>query len=200
MLALVVDHYDSFVYNVVQLLREEGVETVTLRPNEFEIKAIERMRPDGIILSPGPGNPYTQRERFGKSIEIVRRFGKKIPIMGVCLGMQIINVAFGGSLRKAKNVYHGVVDQILLKESKIYMGMPKKIAGTRYHSLAVDELGKDLKVNALSLKDGEVMGIEHLTYPIYGFQFHPESVGSLPTSKMIFRNFVYIMRVYSGLV
>ena len=199
MLALVIDHYDSFVYNIVQLLREEGVETVTLRPNDFTINAIERMRPDGIILSPGPGNPYTQKDRFGKSIEIVRRYGRKIPVMGVCLGMQIINVAFNGTLRRAKNIFHGVVDEIMLKESKIYLGLPKVIKGTRYHSLVVDKIGNGLKVNALSMRDGEVMGVEHEEYPIFGFQFHPESIGSLPMSKMIFRNFVYLMKVHSGL-
>ncbi len=199
MLALVVDHYDSFVYNVVQLIREEGVEVVTLRPDEFSVKAVQRMRPDGIVLSPGPGNPYSQRERFAKSVEIVKRYGRKIPIMGVCLGMQIINVAFGGTLRRAKNVFHGVVDEIMLRESKIYLGLPRVIKGTRYHSLAVERVGDGLKVNALSVRDGEIMGLEHEEYPIFGFQFHPESVASLPLSKLIFRNFVYLMRIYSGL-
>ncbi|UXD21586.1 anthranilate synthase subunit II [Ignicoccus pacificus DSM 13166] len=186
---LLIDHRDSFVHNVEQILQELGAPVVTLRSNEISLRAVDRMRPSAIVLSPGPGNPYTQRDRFRISIEIVKRFHKKIPILGICLGLQIINVAMGGTLRRAKRIYHGIVDEVMkTKDSPIFFGVPERFEGTRYHSLVIDELGRGLKVTALSLSDGEIMAIEGEN--LYGVQFHPESVGSLPLGKKILMNFL----------
>jgi len=189
---LLIDHKDSFVHNVEQIVQELGFAVTTLRQEEVSVSAVERMRPKAIILSPGPGNPYSQQRRFKVSLDIVRRFRAKIPILGICLGLQIINTAYGGSLRRAKKIYHGIVDEIVkVGDSPLFFSLPERFKGTRYHSLVIDELGKGLSVNALSLSDGEIMGIEDPNASIYGVQFHPESIGSLPLGKRIIMNFLY---------
>ncbi len=192
---LLLDHRDSFVHNIEQLIMQEGFNVVTLRPNEVELSGIERMRPSSIILSPGPGNPFTQKEKFEKSIEVVKKFGKNTPILGICLGMQIINVALGGTLRKAKRVYHGIVDDILVTDpGPLYFDVPERFKATRYHSLVIDKLADGLVVEALSLSDGEIMSVRHKEYKIYGTQYHPESVGTLPLGQKIVRNFLLLTK------
>ncbi|WP_217221089.1 anthranilate synthase component II [Ignicoccus islandicus] len=192
---LLIDHRDSFVHNIEQIVEELGFSVVTLRPEEVSLRGIERIRPSYLILSPGPGNPYLQKERFSKSITLVKEFAGKIPILGVCLGLQIINVARGGTLRRAKRIYHGIVDEVMItKESPIFLGIPQKFKGTRYHSLVIDELGEGLEVSALSLSDGEIMAIQDVENSVYGVQFHPESVGNLAVGKRIISNFLSTSR------
>ena len=189
---LLIDHRDSFVHNVEQIVQDLGFTVVTLRQDEVTLSGIERMRPSAIILSPGPGNPYTQRDKFQVSLSVVHRFKGKIPIFGICLGLQLINVAYGGTLRRAKKIYHGIVDEVVkVRESTIYFSLPERFKGTRYHSLAIDKLGEGLEVNAVSLSDGEIMGIEDETSKVYAVQFHPESIGSLPLGRRIISNFLF---------
>ncbi len=190
---LLIDHKDSFVHNVEQIIEELGYVVVTLRQDEVNIRGIERIRPSAIVLSPGPGNPYLQKERFRLSLEVVNKFKGKVPIMGICLGLQIINVAYGGTLRRAKRIYHGIVDEIIkIKESKVLFGIPERFEGTRYHSLVIDKLGEGLEVTTLSSSDGEIMSIEDRVNNVYGVQFHPESIGSLPLGKRIIMNFLNV--------
>jgi len=192
---LLVDHRDSFVHNVEQIIMDEGFTVATLRQEELSLSAVERLRPLAIVLSPGPGNPHKQRERFKTSIEIVRKFSKKTPVLGVCLGMQIINIAFGGTLRRAKRIYHGVVDEIMvLERGPLFFGVPEKFEGTRYHSLVVDRLGEGLKVEALSASDGEIMAVRHERLKVFGVQFHPESIGTLPLGQRMIRNFLELSK------
>ena len=168
---------------------------VTVRPSEIELSGVERIRPSSIILSPGPGNPYTQKNKFEKSIEIVKRFGKNIPILGICLGMQIINVALGGTLRRSKRIYHGIVDEIIvINRGPLYFDIPEKFRATRYHSLVIDKLGDGLIVESLSLSDGEIMSVRHKHYKIFGTQYHPESIGTLPIGQKILRNFLTLTK------
>jgi len=195
---LLVDHRDSFVHNVEQIIMEEGFAVATLRQEELSPSAAERLRPSAIVLSPGPGNPYAQKDKFETSIRIVNKFKGKVPILGICLGMQIINVALGGTLRKAKRVYHGVVDEIVVKDrGPLFFGLPERFPATRYHSLVVDELGEGLVVEALSLSDGEVMAVRHEELPLFGLQFHPESIGTLPAGQKIIRNFLALSKPLS---
>ena len=190
-----IDHRDSFVHNVEQIVMQEGFTVTTLRPNEVTIEGIERMRPSSIILSPGPGNPFKQKDKFVTSIEVVRRFKDKVPILGVCLGMQIINVAFGGTLRRAKRIYHGIVDEIMvIDRGPLYFDMPERFKATRYHSLVIDKLGEGLVVEAFSLSDGEIMSVRHKRFKVFGTQYHPESVGTLPLGQKLIRNFLTLTK------
>ena len=195
---LLVDHRDSFVHNVEQIIMEEGYAVATLRQEELSLSAVERLRPSAIVLSPGPGNPHEQRDRFKTSIEIVRKFAGKVPMLGICLGMQIMNVALGGTLRRAKRIYHGVVDEVLVVNGgPLFFGLPEKFKATRYHSLVIDRLGEGLVVEALSASDGEIMAVRHEEHKLFGLQFHPESIGTLPLGQAIIRNFLALSRPFS---
>ena len=192
---LLVDHRDSFVHNVEQIIMDEGFSVATLRQEELRPSAVERLRPLAIVLSPGPGNPDKQRERFKVSFELVRRFAGKIPILGICLGLQIINVALGGTLRRAKRIYHGVVDEVVVTEGgPLFFGLPEKFKATRYHSLVIDRLGEGLEVEALSASDGEIMAVRHEKFKLFGVQFHPESIGTLPLGQIMIRNFLELSK------
>ncbi|MCX7763114.1 MAG: aminodeoxychorismate/anthranilate synthase component II [Candidatus Kryptonium sp.] len=184
---LIIDNYDSFTYNLVQYLGEFGVEMEIARNDAITIDEIEQMRPDAIIISPGPCTPY----EAGISIEVIKKFHKSTPILGVCLGHQAIAVAFGGKIVKAPVVMHGKVSEIYHNNSDIFSGLPNPFKATRYHSLIVDKetLPDSLTVTAWT-KDGLIMGLRHKEFPTFGVQFHPESIMT-EVGKEILKNFIY---------
>lgn len=172
---LLIDNYDSFTYNLAQALRGLGAEVKVVRNDEIDADGIEALRPAGIVLSPGPGRP----EGAGVTLEAVRRFAGKVPILGVCLGHQSIAQAFGGKIVKAARLMHGKTSRILHDGQGVFAGMPQQFEAMRYHSLAVDRasLPDCLAVTAES-EDGEIMGIKHKQFAVEGVQYHPESIGT----------------------
>lgn len=180
---LLIDNYDSFCYNLYQLLGEFDKNLRVVRNDELNVRDIESLQPNLIVLSPGPGKP----ENAGICVKVVKRFAGKIPIFGVCLGHQAIAIAFGAKVGYAKAIMHGKTSQITIDtNSRLFKGFAPKTSVARYHSLAVIEstLPKALKVIARS-DDGEIMAIEHKKYALFGVQFHPESVMTDEGKKMI---------------
>ena len=183
---LMIDNYDSFTYNLVQYLGELGADVVVHRNDKITFKDIEQLNPEKIVISPGPCTP----EKAGISIETVRYFGGKIPLLGVCLGHQSIASAFGGEIIKAKKLMHGKTSMITHDNKKLFKGLPNPFKATRYHSLVLnkDTVPDEFEVTATS-DDGEIMGIRHKNIFIEGVQFHPESI--LTTSgKDLLQNFL----------
>ena len=187
-LVLIIDNYDSFVYNLVNVLAELGARSIVVRNDEISVRGVERLNPDRIIISPGPGSPLKPRD-IGVSIEVVRRLGWRIPVLGVCLGHQAIGVAYGARVRRAKRIMHGKTDRVRHMGGKLYRGVPEEFTAMRYHSLVIDDLPEVLRVEAVSATDGEIMGIRHVEHPIHGVQFHPESIGT-PLGPRILKNFL----------
>lgn len=189
---LIIDNYDSFVYNIVQIVAEFGTTPIVMRNDELTLSLIERINPDRIIISPGPGTPE-KPEDVGVSLEVVKNFAGKVPILGICLGHQVIGYAFGARIRRAKSVLHGKIDRVkILRQTKIFTGLPSEIDATRYNSLVVDMLPPILIVDAISLTDGEIMAISHVEQPVFGVQFHPESIGT-SYGRRILKNFLDIV-------
>ncbi len=170
---LMLDNYDSFTYNLVQYFGELGADVHTHRNDQITIEEIEAMQPDRICISPGPCSPA----QAGISIDVIRHFAGKVPILGVCLGHQAIGAAFGGDVVRARELMHGKVSEITHRGGDVFAGLPSPFTVTRYHSLAVarDTLPDCLEVTA-ETADGEIMGLRHTSLPVYGVQFHPESV------------------------
>jgi anthranilate synthase component 2 len=170
---LMIDNYDSFTWNLVQYLGELGAEVRVVRNDEASVDTLRAMRPDRVIVSPGPGNP----DAAGVTLEAIRRFGADTPVLGVCLGHQAIGQAYGGHVRHAQVVMHGKVSPVHHDGAGVFRGLPTPFAATRYHSLAVDRptLPGCLQVTAWTL-DGEIMGLRHRMLPVEGVQFHPESI------------------------
>jgi anthranilate synthase component II len=170
---LMIDNYDSFTYNIVQYLGELGEDVRVYRNDKITIAEIEALAPDRIVLSPGPCSP----EEAGISVAVVRHFAGKIPILGVCLGHQSIGHAFGGKVIKSATLMHGKTSPILHDGEGLFAGLPNPFQATRYHSLIVERSSfpEELAVTAW-VAEGEVMGLKHRTLPIWGVQFHPESI------------------------
>lgn len=170
---LVVDNYDSFVYNLVQELGELGAEPMVFRNDAIDVEGIRVERPDAVLISPGPGRP----EDGGVSLDVVRQLGGEIPLLGVCLGHQCIGQALGGEIVAAPHLMHGKTSEIHHDGKGIFAGLPNPFVATRYHSLVVrpESVPAELEVTARST-DGVVMGLRHRTLAIEGVQFHPESV------------------------
>jgi anthranilate synthase/aminodeoxychorismate synthase-like glutamine amidotransferase len=169
---LLIDNYDSFVYNLARYVRELGETPLVCRNDGLTMSEIERMAPSHIIISPGPRSP----NEAGVSIEAVRRFGPSIPVLGVCLGHQVIGAAYGAAIVRARQPMHGKVSRIHHDGSGIFAGLPTPFDATRYHSLSVSSasLPPVLRVTATA-DDGEIMALEHREHPVVGVQFHPES-------------------------
>lgn len=184
---LLIDNYDSFSYNLYQLVGEINPDIRVIRNDEITVEEIENLSPEKIIISPGPGKP----EDAGICIDVIKHFAKKVPILGVCLGHQAICKAFGAAVSHAKSIMHGKESIIKTDTSSlIFKGLPKNITVARYHSLAaVDSTMPDcLKITATS-DDDEIMAVEHRHFPIYGLQFHPESIMT-PDGMTMLRNFM----------
>ena len=184
---LLIDNYDSFSYNLYQLIGELDPDIRVIRNDEMTIDEIRALDPDRIILSPGPGRP----EDAGIIVEAARTLGKEIPTLGVCLGHQAICMAFGATVTYAKELMHGKQSVVRFDtDSALFKGIPEKAPVARYHSLAAekDTIPDCLKITGVT-DDGEVMAIEHKEYPIYGVQFHPESIMT-PDGKAMLKNFL----------
>jgi para-aminobenzoate synthetase component II len=170
---LVIDNYDSFTFNLVQYIKKIGEEVVVIRNDQVSLEDIEEMKPNHILLSPGPGNPDTA----GICLAVVKRFYQEIPILGVCLGHQIIAQAFGGTVKKAEKPMHGKVSLIAHDETHIFRDIPSPLQVARYHSLVVDETAfpQCLEITSRT-EDGEIMALRHKQYKVEAVQFHPEAI------------------------
>lgn len=167
------DNYDSFTYNLVQYFQELGVTVEVRRNDQCTIEEIEALHPDYICISPGPSNP----DNAGISLDVIRHFAGKVPLLGVCLGHQAIAQAFGGQVVHAKEIMHGKVSPIRHDGSDVFKDLPSPMTVTRYHSLAVaDHSLPDCLAITAQTEDGEIMGLRHKTLPISAVQFHPESI------------------------
>ena len=190
----VLDNYDSFTYNLVQYLGELGAEVEVRRNDEVSVGEIDAMRPERIVVSPGPCTP----QDAGISIELIRHFAGKVPVLGVCLGHQAIGAAFGGEVVRAKNLMHGKTSAVEHDGRTIFRGLDSPMTATRYHSLIVREEGlpRDLEVSAWTRdQDGTrvIMGLRHRKFPVEGVQFHPESVLTSEGKKLV-ANFLELQR------
>jgi anthranilate synthase/aminodeoxychorismate synthase-like glutamine amidotransferase len=182
---LLIDNYDSFTFNLAQYLGELGAPPVVKRNDEITVDDVEAMRPERIVISPGPGRP----EDAGISVEVIRRFGPRVPLLGVCLGHQGIGLAFGGDVVRAPSLMHGKTSIVHHDGDGVFRNLSQPFTAGRYHSLVVAQpLPPDL-VLAARTDDGTVMGVRHRTHPIHGVQFHPESVLT-SEGRTLLRNFL----------
>jgi anthranilate synthase/aminodeoxychorismate synthase-like glutamine amidotransferase len=184
---IVIDNYDSFTYNLVQYLGELGAEIKVFRNDSISTSSIRSINPSHIVISPGPGEPHDA----GVSNDIISELGSETPILGVCLGHQCMGQVFGGSVVRAPRLMHGKTSQIYHYGNGLFMGVPSPFEATRYHSLIVKEpLPHELKITAFTTSN-EVMGLQHQSLPIFGVQFHPESILT-QFGKHILKNFLSI--------
>lgn len=184
---ILIDNYDSFSYNLYQMVGEIEPDIRVIRNDELSVEEIKALAPDHIILSPGPGRP----EKAGVTMEAAKTLGKEIPTLGVCLGHQAICAAYGATVTYAKALMHGKQSEVVFdKDCPLFRGCPDKAYVARYHSLAADEetMPESLRIVARTA-DGEVMAVQHKEYPIYGVQFHPESIMT-PDGRQMIENFI----------
>ncbi|HOJ38974.1 MAG TPA: aminodeoxychorismate/anthranilate synthase component II [bacterium] len=187
-MVLMIDNYDSFTYNLVQYLSELKVKVRVFRNDRISLEEIQKMKPDRIVISPGPGRP----ENAGISCQVIRTFGQEIPILGVCLGHQAIGYVFGGRIVPARRLMHGKTSLIHHRGTQLYQNLTNPFTATRYHSLVVEKssLPECLQIEAWS-EDGEIMGLKHRNQPVFGVQFHPESILTSEGKKLL-ANFLKI--------
>lgn len=183
---LIIDNYDSFTFNLYQIFAEYGLDILVKRNDKIKLEDIDRISPEKIIISPGPGRP----EKSGVSKKVIEHFMRKIPILGVCLGSQCIAEVLGGVTIPVKKIVHGLTSPIYHKNTELFQGIDNPFPGARYHSLMSSSLPEDLKITAFT-EDGIPMALEHLRYPLKGLQFHPESFLT-PSGKKIIKNFISI--------
>lgn len=191
---LMIDNYDSFTYILVQYFRMLGVEISVYRNDAITVDRIEELAPEGIVISPGPGDP----DGAGITLSVIYHFASKVPLLGVCLGHQAMGQAFGGKVVRAPRLMHGKTSPIFHDEKGLFAGMPQPFDATRYHSLIVDSesLPSCLAVSAWT-KQGEIMGIRHRNLPLEGVQFHPESILTRE-GILILQNFIRTYRIASS--
>ena len=184
---LVIDNYDSFTYNLVQYLGELGADVRVRRNDQVTVGEVEAMAPEQILISPGPGRP----ENAGITTDVIRRFGPKTPILGVCLGHQAIGLVYGGVVCRANAPMHGKTSTVVHDGKGVFEGINEPFPAGRYHSLVIapDNVPTDLEVAARTQEDGTIMAVRHRTYPVHGVQFHPESVLT-EEGRTILRNFL----------
>ena len=189
---LMIDNYDSFTYNLVQYLGEMGEQLLVKRNDQITLQGIKRLRPSSIVISPGPGRPSDA----GISNDLIKTFAGTIPILGVCLGHQCIGEVFGGDVVRAKRPMHGKTSKIYHTKTGLLAGLPNPFDATRYHSLIVkrDTLPGALEITAWT-QDREIMGLRHRRVPVYGVQFHPESILTT-VGKDLLRNFLALAKAF----
>jgi len=187
---LIIDNYDSFTYNLYQSVAQIDPDTHVYRNNKITVNQIKKLKPSRIILSPGPGRP----EHAGICVELIQKLDSSIPLLGVCLGLQAIMVAFSGQVIKSSEIIHGKSDLIFHNQDNIYKNLPKPFEAGRYHSLIADRttLPDELIIDAENT-DKTIMGLRHKTKPIYGVQFHPESILT-PQGNQLLQDFVYELK------
>ena len=186
---LMIDNYDSFTYNLVQYFGELKAEVVVYRNDAVTVEDIIRMKPERIVVSPGPSSP----EHAGVSVEVIRTFAGKVPLLGVCLGHQSIGYAFGGRIIRAGKLMHGKTSRICHDSHDLFKGLPNPFEATRYHSLVIEEASMPscLEITARAEDDHEVMGVRHKSLPVWGVQFHPESILTKEGKKLL-DNFLHL--------
>jgi anthranilate synthase/aminodeoxychorismate synthase-like glutamine amidotransferase len=186
-MVLVIDNYDSFTYNLVQYLGELGATVAVRRNDETTLREIEAVAPDRILISPGPGRP----EGAGITLDVIREFGSRLPMLGVCLGHQAMGLAFGGAVVRAPLPMHGKTSTVEHDGRGVFSGITAPFQASRYHSLVVadQEWPETLEITARAKEDGLVMGLRHRTWPVHGVQFHPESILT-HEGRRILRNFL----------
>jgi anthranilate synthase component 2 len=184
---ILLDNYDSFTYNLVHYVGELGADVEVIRNDAMNVEDLMAMKPAGIVISPGPGAP----KESGITVDLIQKASGKIPIFGVCLGMQAIGEAFGGKVVRAPQPMHGKVSEIYHENRGVFAGLPIPFKATRYHSLIVDRatLPTELEVTAITADDGLIMGLSHKTHNTHGVQFHPESIAS-EHGHAIIKNFL----------
>lgn len=190
MRVLILDNYDSFVWNLADYVGKLGAEPIVMRSTKLTLEDVESLDPERIIISPGPGHP-SERRFTGVSADVVLSLGRRVPVLGVCLGMQLIGHALGGSVVRAKRVVHGKASRVTHVGEGVFRGLENPLTVGRYHSLVVreEDLPRELEVIARDLEDGELMAIRHRSWPLVGVQFHPESVLT-PRGIDLLRNFL----------
>ncbi|MFA5272186.1 MAG: aminodeoxychorismate/anthranilate synthase component II [Candidatus Omnitrophota bacterium] len=179
---LVIDNYDSFTYNLVQYLEELGARVVVYRNDKIDIEKLKKLKIEKIVISPGPGRPKDS----GISCDVIEEFYKKVPILGVCLGHQCIGYVFGGRINRAPHIMHGKTSLVYHNKKDIFKGIKSPFEATRYHSLIIEKktLPKNLTITART-KEGTIMGVREKKYPLFGVQFHPESILTLEGKKLL---------------
>jgi anthranilate synthase/aminodeoxychorismate synthase-like glutamine amidotransferase len=184
---LVIDNYDSFTYNLVQYLGELGTQPFVRRNDEITLEEIDSLKPERIVISPGPGRP----EQAGVTLDVIKRFGAVMPVLGVCLGHQAIGMAFGGAVVRGNAPMHGKTSSIKHDGLGVFAGIASPFSVARYHSLVVDRQGwpDELEIAAQTEDDGTVMALRHRNHPIHGVQFHPESIMTREGHHLL-RNFL----------
>lgn len=188
-----INNRDSFVWNLVDYISYFEKDTIVL-PNTVSLEELREIKPDALVISPGPGSPSDPKD-IGNCLEIIREMGKEVPLLGVCLGHQAINVAFGGLVRRSKvGPVHGKSSKVLHTESVLFTALGCPFEAGRYHSLEIGDPAPEIRVTARA-DDGSIMAVEHVQYPIYGLQFHPESVLT-PEGLKIIKNFLEVSRNY----
>ena len=187
---ILIDNYDSFTFNLFHYLSSLKVDVDVVRNDKITNKEILKRKYDKIVISPGPGNP----NQSGNCLKIVKSLHKKLPILGVCLGHQIIGQVFGSKIVQARKLMHGKTSKIISKKTGILKNLPKTFEATRYHSLIIDKktLSKDLEITA-ETKDGLIMGVKHTKYNVHGVQFHPESIKTKLGIKIL-KNFIHFKK------
>jgi len=190
---LLIDNYDSFTYNVAQAVGELGHDVRVVRNDAIDVSGATELAPRSLIISPGPGRP----SEAGISVELVRHFAGKIPVLGICLGHQCIVEAFGGTIQRAARVMHGKVSNVYHDNRTIYDGLSNPFSATRYHSLIADEASLDerLEISAYT-SEGEIMGVRLKGQPVEGIQFHPESILT-PEGKKLLSNFLHMTQAHA---
>jgi anthranilate synthase/aminodeoxychorismate synthase-like glutamine amidotransferase len=191
---VLIDNYDSFTYNLVQMMASLGADIRVFRNDAITAPEVEALAPEGVVISPGPCTP----REAGISVELIRRMSGRVPVLGVCLGHQSLGVAFGATVSNARRIMHGKVSQVRHDGAGLYKGMSNPFQAGRYHSLAVikESVPPELIPDAFS-EDEEIMGMHHATHPTFGVQFHPESVLT-PAGKRLLRNFLDIVVAERG--
>jgi len=187
---LIIDNFDSFVYNLAQYVGQLGATPIVRRNNAIRIEEVEQLKPDRIIISPGPGRPE-DRKYFGVCLDVIRKISPETPTLGVCLGHQGIACAYGGAIIHANRLMHGKTSLIQHEANGLFKGVENPLRATRYHSLVCgrNSFPKCLEETATSLDDKEIMGLKHREFPIYGVQFHPESILTSEGLKIV-KNFL----------